>query len=386
MNYQEILLNTLLNKFENSKSYIDTNKKNQKISIKISKIFPKYLDETDYYTFREINQELEYMQQKEYIYLKLHSGEMYDLAILNPLKISDIYTYLNRTPKKNIYLEISSLLEQFSNKNDVLSKYCSDLQTKLNDGTLKYTSEYVTLLNQELISIDEIFKLEKETFYRDFSIKTFGNSKVFGKISKSVANILYKYTDYPNKDTILAYFNLVNNPTYVYFKGNAILEFTTQNLDLSKLPTDIGLPITLLDDIINIHILGQKVITIENLTNFNNYPRNEDFVIYLGGFHNQVRRNFIKRVYKGNPNKEYLHFGDIDAGGFYILEHLISKTGIDFIPYKMDIQTLKEYSKFTQPLTQNDILRLNRLLNTKYHDTIYYMLEHNCKLEQEAII
>ena len=70
MNYQEILLNTLLNKFENSKSYIDTNKKNQKISIKISKIFPKYLDETDYYTFREINQELEYMQQKEYIYLK----------------------------------------------------------------------------------------------------------------------------------------------------------------------------------------------------------------------------------------------------------------------------------------------------------------------------
>ena len=123
MNYQEILLNTLLNKFENSKSYIDTNKKNQKISIKISKIFPKYLDETDYYTFREINQELEYMQQKEYIYLKLHSGEMYDLAILNPLKISDIYTYLNRTPKKNIYLEISSLLEQFSNKNDVLSKY-----------------------------------------------------------------------------------------------------------------------------------------------------------------------------------------------------------------------------------------------------------------------
>lgn len=386
MNYQEILLNTLLNKFENSKSYIGTNKKNQKISIKISKIFPKYLDETDYSTFREINQELEYMQQKEYIYLKLYSGEMYDLAVLNPLKISDIYTYLNRTPKKDIYLEISSLLEQFSNKNNVLSKYCSDLQTKLNNGTLKYTPEYVTLLNQELISINEIFKLEKETFYRDFSIKIFGNSKIFEKISKSVANILYKYTDYPNEDSILAYFNLVKNPTYVYFKGNAILEFTTQNLDLSKLPTDIGLPITLLDDIINIHILGQKIITIENLTSFNNYPKNEDFVIYLGGFHNQVRRNFIKRVYKSNPNKEYLHFGDIDAGGFYILEHLINKTGIDFIPYKMDIQTLKEYSKFTQPLTQNDILRLNRLLNTKYHDTIYYMLEHNCKLEQEAII
>lgn len=386
MDYQKILLDILLDKFENSKSYTGDNKRNQKISIKISKVFPKYLDETDYYTFKEINQELQYLEQKDYISLKLQSGEMYDLATLNLSNIDDIYSYLDRTPKKDIYNQISSLLEQFSNKNEVLYKYCTDLHIKMDNGKLKYTQDYINHLRNELLSLEEIFKLDKETFYRDFSIKIFGNSKIFEKISKSVANVLCQYTDYPNEDNILAYFNLVKNPTYVYFKGNAIIEFKTQSLDLSKLPTDIGVPITLLNDILSINVLGSRIMTIENLTSFNTYPKNDDFIIYLGGFHNQVRRDFIKKIYNDNPNKKYLHFGDIDAGGFYILKHLIDKTGIDFIPYKMDIDTLKKYSEFTQPLTKNDISRLNNLLNTKYHSTINYMITNNCKLEQEAII
>lgn len=385
MNYQQLFLNAMLDKFESSKSYTGTNKRSQKISIKISKVFPKYLDETDYNTFKEINQELEYIAHKEYISLKLYSGEMYDFATLNLSKVNDIYAYLNRTPKRELYSQIYSLLLRFSGKNDILSQYCTDLKLKLDNGTLKYTKEYIKHLNYELMALEEIFRLQNETFYRDFSIKVFGNSKTFEKISESVANVLYKYTDYPKKDSILAYFNLVKNPTYVYFKGNAIIEFKSQSLNLYQLSTDIGVPITLLDDIVSIKVLGSRVITIENLTTFNIYPKNEYFAIYLGGFHNRVRREFIKKIYYFNPNIEYFHFGDIDAGGFYILNHLINKTGINFIPYKMDIATLKEYSKFTQPLTQNDVLRLNRLLNTKYHDTICYMLEHNCKLEQEAI-
>jgi len=58
---------------------------------------------------------------------------------------------------------------------------------------------------------------------------------------------------------------------------------------------------------------------------------------------------------------------------------------VDFIPFKMDIETLKSYSKYTKELTENDRARLLRLADTQHNNVIEYMLENNCKLEQEAI-
>lgn len=51
----------------------------------------------------------------------------------------------------------------------------------------------------------------------------------------------------------------------------------------------------------------------------------------------------------------------------------------------MDSNTLMDNIKRTNPLTKNDRKRLANLLDTEYHDTIEFMLENNCKLEQEAL-
>lgn len=75
-----------------------------------------------------------------------------------------------------------------------------------------------------------------------------------------------------------------------------------------------------------------------------------------------------------------------DAGGFYILEHLKRETGIEFQPYKMDLETLKEYQEYTKKLTINDRDRLIKLKESQFKEVIGYMLENDCKLEQEAII
>ena len=109
------------------------------------------------------------------------------------------------------------------------------------------------------------------------------------------------------------------------------------------------------------------------------------FAIYLGGYHNSVRREFIKKIYHQNPNVAFYHFGDIDAGGFYILEHLKRQTGVDFQAYKMDLNTLKEYRNYSKKLTDHDIDRLLKLKDTRYSEVISYMLDHDCKLEQEAL-
>lgn len=109
-------------------------------------------------------------------------------------------------------------------------------------------------------------------------------------------------------------------------------------------------------------------------------------MIYLGGFHNTAKREFIKKIYASNPGKSYCHFGDIDAGGFYILEDLRNKTGIHFESLYMDVQTLLEFKDYTKMLTAEDRKRLLKLgEREEFKCVVEYMLENDCKLEQENI-
>lgn len=91
------------------------------------------------------------------------------------------------------------------------------------------------------------------------------------------------------------------------------------------------------------------------------------------------------------PETEYLHFGDIDVGGFEILEDLRRKTKIDFHPYHMGVRELKIYEKYTKKLTANDKKRLKQFIEKKketsceFMDVLQYMEKHEIKLEQECI-
>ena len=61
------------------------------------------------------------------------------------------------------------------------------------------------------------------------------------------------------------------------------------------------------------------------------------------------------------------------------------KTGVPFKPLNMDIKTLSANLEHTKKLTENDEKRLKNLLGTEFDEVIRYMLENNCKLEQEAL-
>ena len=139
---------------------------------------------------------------------------------------------------------------------------------------------------------------------------------------------------------------------------------------MEKISGDIGLSTQSLRGLVSVELSGASVITIENLTSF----------------HNSVKRDFIKLVYKCNPEAKFKHFGDIDAGGFYVLEHLKNKTEIDFEPFSMNIETLENNKSHWIALTANDRKRLCNLAEKfpDYKKTVGYMLENNCKLEQEG--
>ena len=134
----------------------------------------------------------------------------------------------------------------------------------------------------------------------------------------------------------------------------------------------------------------RRVITIENLTAFFRWEEEESLMVYLGGYHNSVRRALLQKIYAAFPDAVYCHFGDIDVGGFLIYEDLCRKTGIPFQLYRMDLDTLKEYEKYGKALTENDRVRIEKMLKENpfvpYADVLAYMLSAGIKLEQECIV
>lgn len=169
------------------------------------------------------------------------------------------------------------------------------------------------------------------------------------------------------------------SPIYAYFweDGNC--------LDAGGLEGGIGISTADVKKIVSVKIQDEKIVTIENLTSFFSFLRAGVCAVYLGGFCNHLRRDFLMKVYRSETNKQYFHFGDIDAGGFYIFDDLCEKTGIPFQSLSIDMDTLYSYKPYWKELTKNDVTRLQKIKSPVFQEVISYMLEQNCKLEQEVL-
>ena len=142
------------------------------------------------------------------------------------------------------------------------------------------------------------------------------------------------------------------------------------------------------DPMEKIEIHAGEFMTVENYTSYLRMKSKGCVFFYLGGYTARFQRDFLKKVYEGNRRIRYLHFGDIDAGGFSIYEHLRRITGIPFSMYRMSVEVLqdKRHASCLQPLTENDRKRLETLAGkTDFHDIAVYMMEKNVKLEQEIV-
>lgn len=386
------VLNELLDLYEKSKTFLGENKNHQTFKIIVSKLFPKYEDDSEFELYKEINQNLNSLQKKGFITIKAERSGKIRSASLEENEIEQIYEYIKRTPKADTNNRLKVLWNNYQKLPEEpfspLKDYIKEQQIRVStnkavqffDG---YFDEYEDLLN----ATKAVLSNQAEIFIRELSVKLFNNSKRLESIENTVRSLLYKYGEYDDKETVLEEHNIIKTPTYVMVKGKGILH-CGEIIDLSKLKGDIGLSTETLKDLSLVELNGANVITIENLTNFHKYQSNNELVIYLGGFHNAIKRDFIKLVAKCNPGTVFKHFGDIDAGGFYILEHLKKKTEIDFIPYNMDVTTLKKNKEHWIKLTENDKNRLGLIAEktNDYKEIIDYMLKNNCKLEQESEI
>ena len=385
-NYKEIILNLLLDKYERSKSFTGDNKVEQRFSVKIATLFPKYGDEAEYDLFNALNEAVFALSEMDFVSFQCKKNGVIENVSLKFTRLYDAYAYLTRTPKAETNRNLTGLLEQYDGKNDLLTRFCTVQKERIaKNKKAEYFDGDIAEYEKLLKAVSVIFDVAEETFIRDFSVRVFGDSKSFEAIKGKVKRLLFQYGDFPDEETVLEDLNIVKNPGHIYMKGSALIQISGQTIDLSKLNGDVAISSALLPDVEKITVTGKRIMSIENLTSFHAFSEKDTFAMYLGGYHNTHRRRFIQQLFKDNPTAAYYHFGDIDAGGFYILLHLRNKTGVPFLPYHMDISTLQQYCDYTKQLTENDVKRLKKLADTEFSDTINYMLTNNCKLEQEAM-
>ena len=396
--YDVILLNSLVDKYEKSSLYRGENQVKVTISYRFNKkTLPEYFDDFDYTAKEMIHEYCLNLQEKEWVTIVWHKYEEYNIIKqlnLNINHVSDVYLFLNRKEKKSLERQAINLLTEYLERTSYIGEFARDMIAQLNEG--KGIQRYLDIEEPQLIKdilygLDRIIKQEVEVSKRIFSIQLFNNSKHLEGIEPKIERIMRDYGQYVTYNDLLAEENIIKNPGFVYIKGAGTFQFANQVIDLKTLMNkEIGLSSDLIDAMSVIDLDVDRIITIENLTTFHTYSNPNELVIYLGGFHNTIRRNFLLKLYHSNPNLKFYHWGDIDLGGFRIFRDLQLKTGIPFKAYKMDLDTLLKYQSYAFKITSKAYSKhLEALLNDDGYDefkgVIRYMLEYQIRLEQEII-
>lgn len=407
-NEQKKILNTLVDKYERSATFRGDSRVNQSFSLKPEAVFSKYADEREYDFFIMLNQDIRALEGMGYVTTGERNMRITKVVLCID-RLQEIYPVLGREPKKNVIDELSGLLQEekafiegehpSGDLSAALLAYINEQEKRLAAGKLpEYYEESMADYRDLWMAFRKLQEIREDIFIRDLSVQLYHDSKRLEGLRTRISGCLYRYGDFPDRDTVLEECNVIRTPSCVMIRGPVVISFGEQTLDVGKLNGDIAFSTRTLRDIAKVSVYGKRVITVENLTSFHRDDfRKNEVLLYLGGYHNLAKREFLQKLYTENKRPEYAHFGDIDAGGFYIYEHLRRKTGIPFRTMNMDRETLDRYSRYAKNLTASDAERIRRLI-VRYESgeignpekeeilmTLRRMLETGLKLEQEAV-
>lgn len=395
MDYEKEILNKLIDIYEKREGFSRDISSMRAVQLDVRQTFSEYGNRYNHDVYREINVAIRRLRIDGLVFAEPNSIGQFSTVKLNISEILKCYKRVDRVSVPEKCKKVKRVLSDYADcKEPMLRIILDDWMELLNNNKkLPYDLHYNCSRTRNVINIlQAIFNLDRETYIRNFSTAIFKDSKRFQREYRStIESILFKYTDeVVEKSEILGFYNLYENPTYVFIKGNVVIEFGTSVINVSEMPDGIALSNASLENIGRVTVNADKVITVENLTTYHDFDETSAVHIYLGGYHNHTKQVLLEKIYEDNKNKEYFHEGDLDVYGFLILENLKKKTGIPFKPLMMDVKTLKKFYQagLYKELTARDVKIIKEKKNTSlaaYEDVLQFMLDNNCKVEQESV-
>lgn len=395
--YKEKMLILLVEKYRDSKKDSGTNVIRRRTSISPSQLYQKYSNnDGDIEQIEKINQAATECRAAGFLEYENNgfSSEIAKIYLMDE-KVDEIEAYLESAchyeskRKKKKYVE--EIITRYSGLSPVAEQECQKLQEVLDKNK---TPKNYTQTEEILKALTFIERNNTLLYVREVSMLIYGSSKYFEENTlESVCLLLRSYENAPCKEgellnEILGRYYIIPEKQKICLKGNITLLMAGKMLELETMKDGIEFFTEDMESLEQVVVHTPEFRTVENKTSYYRCQDQTASFFYLGGYATRYQRDFLKKVYQDNSKIQYWHFGDLDAGGFYIHDHLCRMTGIPFGLYGMSVAQLRDerFSGCLQPLSDHDRRRLKSLLsNELYREAVVYMLANNVKLEQEII-
>lgn len=412
MDFKKYILNSLLDKYERSRAYLD-GESTKRIMLRLcSGDMPEYnLEDT---RVRElVNSTVQGLADSgivDFEWMKFERDNIIDRAWLCLDRVSDAYQEAGRVPKKDkADLVLKTIREYLPHiKQPWIENFLKSAEDGI-DNKKSITPYFPGDTDTALAMLDALKAIDhlegEECPERVFSIKCFGSSKYFERhIKKRLARIIRQYLmdekdsiEVPADDEMLAQVGIVKVFEQVEFCGDVLGRLYGKPADFSVFRHGIAINSRTAKDL---EITGidrvERILFIENKTNYMEYvlkeKKNNELVIFHGGFYSPVKGEFFNKVYEAGKKSgmQFYHWGDIDIGGFRMFKRLKENIIPELKPHLMDKKAFMSKENYWLSFNKKYKIALEKMLCDKgysqFHDVIKKMLEVGARLEQEAFL
>lgn len=395
--FDEKMLVLLVEKYRKSRKDSGTGRINRRTQIKPAELYKGYnRNDADPELINGINETARKHRESGFVTFEMNgfSNEISAIYLVDG-KVEEVEQYLAENyqyeSKHEKMRQVEAVIARYGGCSPAADYECAKLQASLDKNTVPKNYEQAEDILKALVFIEQN---RKPLYLREASMLIYGSSKYLeDNTLDAVCRLIRDVKGRPCEedellDEILGEYQIVREKQRICLKGHITVVKAGKELELGVLCSGVEFYADELTKIEKIVVHDRRLISVENKTSYMRCSEADTAYFYLGGYANRFQRDFLKKVYEDNPGLEYLHFGDIDAGGFYIHENLCRITGIPFGLYRMSVEELRDlrFQTCLLTLSGNDRRRLKALRVCRlYRDVVQYMLEHDVKLEQEIV-
>ena len=410
MTEQSVILNRLLDKYENSKHLSEPGTSTRRVMLRIEKKeLPEYLYE-DAAIRDSYNEAALELEKQHLVQLKWVKGcPVLSAVILCLDRIIPCYAAAERVHPRVRAKQVSDAVRIalagvavpwiMAWKEDVCKS--ADEQMKVPAFCKKDDASLRDLLG----ALRGYAALSGSITMRAFSSRCFSDTKYFERNVRDLfLTIARKYDtelalacdeNELGEREQLAFLGIYARPELYELAGNCTIQTSQGSICIGAAPYGLALPSTLVDFIMEIDLTAIRSITfIENKTNYDAYVMSEkqpeELVVYHGGFLSPQKKRLIASIaHAASETMKIRFWADIDTGGFRMFRHL-QELIPSLTPMRMSGEFVDSFHEYGHARSEEYLssLRID-MENGKYplfQDAIEQILDYGVTIEQETFL